>query len=271
MFQFASRRRELEVTLARRRRRRASQRRCWTASGVRRSRPADGSLSIPLAVRRRGEPAPAGSALSRSRRPAGARQPDARLPAAGQRRLDAAACTGNSFCRGGEHVVASPAEFTGEYRWGWSGYFWGRQPLLDQAQLESWIGVRTSVAAVPARRTATCSARWAASNRCELRTASRVDIVLAASGTALLAGLLLIYLPAAAASGRLLAATVLLAALGSCVSGAGDPRARRPPRLGLVLALVAGVLVARVCATAATGRASGQSLSTDGYRGHRGP
>ena len=35
-----------------------------------------------------------------------------------------------------EHVTANPAGFTGEFTWDWEGYFWGRQPLLDQAQLE---------------------------------------------------------------------------------------------------------------------------------------
>ena len=50
-----------------------------------------------------------------------------------------------------EHLVASPDGFSGEFVWRWSGWFWfwGRNPLLDQAELESWAE------AAPAR----CSAR----------------------------------------------------------------------------------------------------------------
>ncbi|MEE8452616.1 MAG: hypothetical protein V3R99_11900, partial [Thermoguttaceae bacterium] len=39
-----------------------------------------------------------------------------------------------------EHVMFAPKGFTSECNWEWSGYFWGRQPLLGPSQLETWAG-----------------------------------------------------------------------------------------------------------------------------------
>ena len=39
-----------------------------------------------------------------------------------------------------EHVVWPPAEFAPEFVWGWNGMFWGRQPVMEQSQLETWAG-----------------------------------------------------------------------------------------------------------------------------------
>ena len=39
-----------------------------------------------------------------------------------------------------EHVLVNPPGFDREYCWKWSGYFWGREPVLNQTQLETWIG-----------------------------------------------------------------------------------------------------------------------------------
>jgi len=141
----------------------------------------------------------------------------------------------------GEHVVSLPGEFTGEYRWGWSGYFWGRQALLDQGQLESWVGVRTSQAAVPATANCYLYSAMGPVNHCELRTASRAGIVLGASGAALFAGLLLIYFPRARHPASLLVATVFLVSLGIMVPEPAILGAQAAA-LGLVLALVAGIL-----------------------------
>jgi len=141
-----------------------------------------------------------------------------------------------------EHVVLAPRNFTGESTWGWSGSFWGRQPLLDQAQLEEWVGLP------PAERDLAAGgvneylfSTLGSINDAELRTASRSLIVLAASGAVLLAGLLLIYWPKARHPASLLVATVALAGV---LVWMPEPAllAAQAAVLGLVLALVAGLL-----------------------------
>ncbi len=40
-----------------------------------------------------------------------------------------------------EHIIWNGAEVTPEYRWGWTGYFWGRFPTISEENLERWAGV----------------------------------------------------------------------------------------------------------------------------------
>lgn len=146
-----------------------------------------------------------------------------------------------------EHVIIPPAGFTPECTWCWRGYFWGRQSLMDQSQLEAWVGLtHTSAAAASAPRCPPGVNCYLYSslgnvNHCELRTVGRSTLVLAASGLALLVGLLLIYLPALRHPAGLLAAAVLLAALGILypeIAILGGQAAG----VGLVLALSAAML-----------------------------
>lgn len=39
-----------------------------------------------------------------------------------------------------EHVVSRPLGYSHEFEWGWRRLYWGRQPTVDQAQLEAWSG-----------------------------------------------------------------------------------------------------------------------------------
>jgi hypothetical protein len=139
-----------------------------------------------------------------------------------------------------EHVIVKPAGFNSEHFWGWHGYFWGRQPLLDQAQLESWVGVAPS-GALPESSSVYLFSTLGNVDRGELRTAGRSWIVLFASGAALLVGLLLIYVPLARHPAVLL--VWALALLGAGVI-APEPTLlfAQAASLGLVLALVAGLL-----------------------------
>ena len=139
-----------------------------------------------------------------------------------------------------EHVIVKPAGFNSEHFWGWHGYFWGRQPLLDQAQLESWVGVAPS-GALPESSSVYLFSTLGNVDRAELRTAGRSWIVLFASGAALLVGLLLIYVPLARHPAVLL--VWALALLGAGVI-APEPTLlfAQAASLGLVLALVAGLL-----------------------------
>jgi hypothetical protein len=139
-----------------------------------------------------------------------------------------------------EHVVTPPKGFTGEFTWGWAGAFWGRQSLLEQEELETWVGT--------ARRTTVPQAtnRYLFSSlgdvrQCEFSTAGRSWIVLVASGAALVAGLLLIYVPVSRHPGCLFGAAVLLLCVGVIYP---EPTLliAQAAILGLGLTLLAGLL-----------------------------
>jgi len=93
-----------------------------------------------------------------------------------------------------EHLIVNPRGFVGEYHWNWSGYYWGREALLDQTQLETWIGTTHRTVLPEGVNTYLFSVLGNAYGA-ELRTASRTIFVLTASGAALILGLLLIYVP----------------------------------------------------------------------------
>ena len=82
---------------------------------------------------------------------------------------------------GNEHLIASPDGFTGECVWDWQGFYWGRQPLLDQSQLEQWSGAvpRDSL---PERDNVYLFSTLGDLHQAEIHTASRAWIVLWASG-----------------------------------------------------------------------------------------
>jgi hypothetical protein len=94
-----------------------------------------------------------------------------------------------------EHIVAASDSLTAEYAWGWTGLFWGRKPTLEQPQLETWCGARR-LTDVPGETNRYLFSALGSVDQCTLRTAMRPSIVLASSGIALIAGLLLIYVPA---------------------------------------------------------------------------
>ncbi len=139
-----------------------------------------------------------------------------------------------------EHLVMSPSSFAGEYAWNWRDYVWGRRPLLDQAQLEDWVGAPRA-AAVPAETNDYLFSTFGDVQRATLYTANRSWIVLLASGAALAAGLLLIYLPGSRRPAALWTAAVALAALGVLYP---EPAwlAAQAAGLGLLLALAAALL-----------------------------
>ncbi len=139
-----------------------------------------------------------------------------------------------------EHLIADPSGFTGEFTWGWQGYYWGRQPLLDQTQLESWSGAAPRPP-LPDRANVYLFSTLGNVEQAELRTASRTWIVLWASGAALVAGLLLIYVPASRHPAALLAVAIALLAAGLI---APEPTLLlgQGASLGLVLTLLAGLL-----------------------------
>ena len=146
-----------------------------------------------------------------------------------------------------EHVVARPESFVNEYAWGWDRYFWGRKPLLGQEELEAWAGVANrepvpKEAVLPIHQGANfyLFSRFGRIDRCELRTAGRTWIVLLASGTALVAGLLLIYVPASRHPAVLFGVGVVLLCVGLLYP---EPAllVSQSASLGLALVLLAGL------------------------------
>ena len=103
-----------------------------------------------------------------------------------------------------EHVVVPPRDLTGEFAWGWNHFYFGRQPVLSQTDLERWVGlsgvpggnslvVRPAGTPAPAGMNVYLFSSLGRIGPAEIVTAGRSMIVFVSSGIALLAGLLLIY------------------------------------------------------------------------------
>ena len=146
-----------------------------------------------------------------------------------------------------EHVIATPQGLTSEFAWQRDGYSWGRKPLLDQSELASWVGLEPGAngphnQAVPRGVNCYLFSSMGDVERCELRTAGRSWILLIASGAALVAGLLLIYIPLARHPGTLFVATIVLLYVGLLYYPEPALLLAQAASLGLALALVAGLL-----------------------------
>ena len=145
-----------------------------------------------------------------------------------------------------EHLISRPAGYTPDFVWGWEGSYWGRQPFLEQFDLENWVGGDQSSGvlhrpAPPPRTNRYLFSTLGAGKRLNVRTAARSLIVLATSGSALVAGLLLLYVPWTRRRGVLLVALLILLSLAAIypepimlIAQAGS--------LGLILSLFAGFL-----------------------------
>lgn len=139
-----------------------------------------------------------------------------------------------------EHVIVNPSGFTSEFDWGFNGYFWGREPLMDQSQLETWVGVAGETFSSAGVNCYLFSSVGEVKS-CRLRTASRTSIVLFSSGGALVIGLMLIFFPASRHPGVLLSAAIVLFAAGLIYPGPAL-LAAQAAGLGLALTLLAGLL-----------------------------
>lgn len=143
-----------------------------------------------------------------------------------------------------EHVLHAPQGFTDESSWQWQGYYWGRRPTLDTAALEQWMGVEASDVPAASDLMGANEYLFSAMGRVEratLRTASRSWIVLVASGGALVAGLLLVYVSFFRRPAVLLTIGILVLSAGFLYP---EPAllAAQAASIGLALALVAGLL-----------------------------
>jgi hypothetical protein len=141
-----------------------------------------------------------------------------------------------------KHVLADPKGFVSECRWGLMGFFWGRQPLLSQAELETWVGTSAHRTAPSEGLNVYLFSTLGAIEGGEVWTAARAWIVLISSGAALLLGLLLIYLPPLRHPATLLALAFGLLSLGMIYP---EPTIilAQTSSIGLVLALITGLFV----------------------------
>lgn len=139
-----------------------------------------------------------------------------------------------------ENLLFAPDELTPELTWRWQGMYWGRRASLPQADLEKWIGASQQTR-LPDGVGQYLYSSFTPIENIEIHTSNRALIVLAASLPALLAGLILVYLPATRHPGVL-----FVAGLALLTGGLIYPELAfllgQAAVVGLVLALVAQVL-----------------------------
>lgn len=139
-----------------------------------------------------------------------------------------------------EHLVATPVGCTPEYEWRWNDLWWGRVPLKEQEDLEDWVGAVRDVS-VPEATSRYLFSNFGPPESRRLCTASRTWIVSAASGLALLLGLLAIYVPAVRRPAFGLILLVAMAGAAATWPGA-TLLAAQAAGMGLVLSVFAVVL-----------------------------
>jgi hypothetical protein len=141
-----------------------------------------------------------------------------------------------------EHLLVAPREMTGEFVWGWNHFYFGRQPVLSEADLDAWVGLRVPAnMPTPAAMNVYLFSSLGRIGPCEIVTAGRSTIVFIASGMALLVGLLLIYVKIARHPVVLLAATAILAGL-TAIYPELALMAAQASAVGLALVLLAAFL-----------------------------
>ena len=108
-----------------------------------------------------------------------------------------------------QHLLTVPHRMTSEMRWARRGVFWGRQPQMNQSQLEDWTGA-THQSPLPETLNTYVFSTMDAEQNGSSYVASRFLLLLVVSGFALGIGLMLIYFPAIRHPSVLFAAGVVL-------------------------------------------------------------
>jgi hypothetical protein len=139
-----------------------------------------------------------------------------------------------------EHLLFAPADLSEEDRWVWQGPLCVREPLWEQAQLETWTGARR-LAEPPAETNRYLLSGLGSLNRCEVWTIDRTMLVFGSSLAVLILGLTLLYLPAARHPAGLLV-LALMAAAGAVVYPSPTLLLAQASLLGGMLALAAAWL-----------------------------
>lgn len=138
------------------------------------------------------------------------------------------------------HLADWPASMSPVFDWSWRRGFFGRVPSLEQADLEIWSG-GLNERPLPESTSRYVFASPGDISRVEIRVVSRSFAVLAASATALLAGLAIIYFP-------VMRKPVVLLLFAGVLAGSFAMRptpmllAAQASGLGLIAATFAGLL-----------------------------
>jgi hypothetical protein len=112
-----------------------------------------------------------------------------------------------------QHLLWSPSDLTPENSWSWSGWTWERRAILEQADLEAWVGA-SPAAAVPEGANRYLFSAMGNPAKFVARLAPRWEIVMLASVAVLAAGLLVMYVPAIRRPKALFVVGVAIAGLG---------------------------------------------------------
>lgn len=141
---------------------------------------------------------------------------------------------------GSEHVVSAPKDYTAEYDWAWKGLWWGRVPIMEQADLERWAQVDSDMS-VPEATSRYLFSTFGPVKSVEMVTANRTWIVGGTSGVALLIGLVVIYFPVT--RHPLFGLVLVIAIVGAAVVWPGASLlAAQGAGMGLVLSLLGAIL-----------------------------
>lgn len=110
-----------------------------------------------------------------------------------------------------EHLLVGPETMTAEQDWTWDRWYWQRHANMAQGELEKWIGA-TLQEPMPSETNQYLFTSIGPLASFHVQTVRRSLLVLLVSGTTLLVGLLLIYLPIVRHPASLLTMTIVLAA-----------------------------------------------------------
>ncbi|MGQ9503629.1 MAG: hypothetical protein ACUVQG_00970 [Thermogutta sp.] len=140
-----------------------------------------------------------------------------------------------------EHIIWNGAEVTAEFRWGWTGFFWGRLPIMPEDDLEHWAGVAEGWLHVPGQANRYLFGTLRAVDSVNIWCLRRPWIVGMCSAAVVFAGLGLVYFGPLARKlvvlGSVVVITVLLLLRPDIALLAGQASA-----LGLALAILGLVL-----------------------------
>jgi hypothetical protein len=138
------------------------------------------------------------------------------------------------------HVVLAPTQLTSASQWQWLGSFWGRQPQMSQADLESWTDSSQQPAPAKSQSQYLYTGLLPLAS-IEVVTAPRWLIVLGSSAAVLTVSLLLLYLRAAQRKWILAVLACILAA-GAIAFPTLALLLAQASTLGLALALLSALL-----------------------------